>query len=222
MIQYINLKFAQRQHTAVKIRPCYKGPTIHVLDASKSVVVCSSLLAKDTQRDDFLEYIHEEYEEIRADYFQSLKEKKYLSLAECRRNKLKINWNEYEPIRPKFLGRKVLNNYDINELVPFIDWKPFFDVWQLRGKYPNRGFPKIFNDETVGAEAKRIYNEAKILLNKFIRDKSLTANSVISFHQCNSNNSDDILIYDDNLKHTYTLHGLRQQVRSQYSFLYNL
>lgn len=160
-----------------------------------------------------MEFIQEEYEEIRTDYYEGQKEKKYISLADCRRNKLKINWDQYEPIEPTFLGRKTLNNYDLKTLVSYIDWKPFFDVWQLRGKYPNRGFPKIFNDETVGAEARRIYDEANRLLNKFINEKSLTANAVFSFHQCNSNNSDDILIYEDNLKHSCTLHGLRQQVK---------
>ncbi len=159
-----------KQHTAVKIAPRYTSPTVHVLDASKSVVVCSSLLLKDKQREEFLEFVAEEYDEIRQDYFDGLKDKRYVSLSEARQNKLKIDWNEFEPgttcftyfffimvfnsffvqVVPTFLGRKSFNNYDIQTLVPYIDWKPFFDVWQLRGKYPNRGFPKIFNDATVG------------------------------------------------------------------------
>lgn len=93
----------------------------------------------------------------------------------------------------------------------YIDWKPFFDVWQLRGKYPNRGFPKIFNDPTVGAEAKKVYEDANKLLTKLINNKSLVANAVFSFHKCNSNSSDDIIIYDENNVHAETLHGLRQQ-----------
>jgi len=96
-------------------------------------------------------------------------------------------------------------------LIPYIDWKPFFDVWQLKGKYPNRGFPKIFNDSTVGKEAKKIYEDANSLINKFINDKSLISNATFSFHRANSNNLDDILIYDENGKHIETLHGLRQQ-----------
>ncbi len=93
----------------------------------------------------------------------------------------------------------------------YIDWKPFFDVWQLRGKYPNRGFPKVFKDATVGAEAKKVYEDANKLINKLLNSKSLTANAVFSIERCNSNNTDDILIYDENNIHVETLHGLRQQ-----------
>jgi 5-methyltetrahydrofolate--homocysteine methyltransferase len=139
-----------KQHTAVKIAPRYKSPTIHVLDASKSVVVCSSLLGEGEQKSDLVEYVNEEYEDIRSDYYESLKEKKYVTLEEARRNRLRLNWVEYEPVAPTFIGRRTLKDYDLNLIVPFIDWKPFFDVWQLKGKYPNRGYPKIFKDDTVG------------------------------------------------------------------------
>ena len=111
---------------------------------------------------------------------------------------------------PKVLGKTVLKNYEIKDLVSYIDWKPFFDVWQLRGKYPNRGFPKVFNDPTVGAEAKKVYQDANKLIQKLVANKSLTANAVFSLCKCNSNNSDDILIYDANNVHVETLHGLRQ------------
>lgn len=139
-----------KQHTAVKIAPRYKSPVVHVLDASKSVVVCSSLINKTEQRDDFLDFVKEEYEEIRNDYYDGLKEKKYVSLDQARQNRLRINWTEYQPVEPSFLGRRTIKNYDLSLISTFIDWKPFFDVWQLKGKYPNRGYPKIFNDSTVG------------------------------------------------------------------------
>ena len=185
---------------------------MHVLDASKSVVVCSSLLATDHQREDFLEYTSEEYDEIRSDYYDGLKDKKYVGLAEARKNKFKIDWSDYKPCEPTFLGRKTLKNYDIRTLVSYIDWKPFFDVWQLKGKYPNRGFPKIFNDASVGAEAKKIYEDANRLIQKFVNEKSLTASATFSFHRANSNSADDILIYDESgTKQIKTLHGLRQQ-----------
>ena len=199
----------------MKIAPAYKSPVVHVLDASKSVVVCSALLATDDQRDDFLDAVREDYEEIRSDYYESVKDKKYVTLAESRKRKYKLDWTEFEPVRPTFLGRRVLHNYDLRKLVSYIDWKPFFDTWQLRGKYPNRGYPKIFNDETVGAEAKRLFQDANALLDKFIGDNSLTADAVCSFHPCQANDSDDILIYEDESAATTvdTLHGLRQQVR---------
>jgi 5-methyltetrahydrofolate--homocysteine methyltransferase len=142
-----------------------------------------------------------------------------LSLSEARKLKYKIDWHDYKPVAPAFLGRKTLKNYDLRTLASYIDWKPFFDVWQLRGKYPNRGYPKIFNDATVGAEAKKLFDDANSLLNKLINDKSLTAHAVFSFHKANSNDSDDILLYDENNKHIETLHGLRQQVF--FKFIWN-
>lgn len=199
-----------KQHTAVKISPRYKSPCIHVLDASKSVVVCSALL-DNQQKEEFLIDLNEEYEDIRKDYYDTLMDRKYLSLNEARRKKLRIDWTAYEPFIPTFTGIKEFIDYDINTLIQYIDWKPFFDTWQLRGKYPNRTYPKIFNDATVGIEAKKLFDNANELLNEIIQNKSLTANGVIAFYKCNSTEHDDIYIYDDNNKHTYTLHGLRQQ-----------
>lgn len=113
---------------------------------------------------------------------------------------------------PKFLGKKTFKNYSLNDLVPYIDWKPFFDVWQLRGKYPNRGFPKVFNDPNVGAEAKKVYEDANKLISKLLANKSLTANATFSIFECNTaENTDDILIYNENHNHIETLFGLRQQ-----------
>ena len=134
-----------KQHTAVKIAPRYSSPCVHVLDASKSVVVCSALLSIEVEgaKEEFLEYLREEYADIRADYFENLKEKKYLSLAEARAKKYQIDWANFVAPKPYFLGTKTFKNYEVKDLVPYIDWKPFFDVWQLRGKYPNRGFPKV-------------------------------------------------------------------------------
>ena len=107
----------------------------------------------------------------------------------------------------------------MNQIVPYIDWKPFFDVWQLKGKYPNRGYPKIFNDETVGSEAKSLFKNAEDLLEKIIKEKSLKANGVFGIFKCNSNDQDDILVYDESGAHIHTLHGLRQQVNK---LLYNI
>jgi 5-methyltetrahydrofolate--homocysteine methyltransferase len=115
---------------------------------------------------------------------------------------------------PTFLGKKVFKNYDLGALSEKIDWKPFFDVWQLRGKYPNRGYPKLFNDPTIGAEAKRVFDEAQAMLRHIIETGSLVANGIVAFYPANSQ-GDDILLYGpegDDPTPRATLHGLRQQV----------
>ncbi|XP_010140607.1 PREDICTED: methionine synthase [Buceros rhinoceros silvestris] len=183
-----------KTHTAVKIAPRYSAPVIHVLDASKSVVVCSQLL-DESVKDDFFEEILEEYEEIRQEHYESLKERRYLSLQEARRKGFHNDWlSGHKPVKPKFIGIKVFEDYDLKSLVEYIDWKPFFDVWQLRGKYPNRGFPKVFNDPTVGEEAKRVYNDAQNLLRTLINQKKLQARGVIGFWPAQSV-QDDIYLY---------------------------
>ncbi|CAC5380518.1 metH [Mytilus coruscus] len=199
-----------KTHTAVKIAPRYSQPTIHVLDASKSVVVCSSLLDMDNF-DEFTDDIKEEYEEIRDEHYDSLKDRKYLSLQKAREKKLCIDWVTDPPVgRPTFCGVKKYENYDLNHLVPYIDWKPFFDVWQLRGKYPNRGYPKIFNDKQVGPEAERVYNDAQTLLKQIINDQRLKAHGVVAFYKANSI-GDDIEVYGDDGQVITVLRGLRQQ-----------
>ncbi|XP_077031683.1 methionine synthase isoform X5 [Agelaius phoeniceus] len=183
-----------KTHTAVKIAPRYSAPVVHVLDASKSVVVCSQLL-DDSMKDDFFEEILEEYEEIRQEHYESLKERRYLSLQQARRKGFHHDWlSGHIPVKPKFIGTKVFEDYDLRRLVEYIDWKPFFDVWQLRGKYPNRSFPKIFNDKTVGEEAKRVYNDAQDLLKTLINEKKLQARGVVGFWPARSV-QDDIHLY---------------------------
>ncbi len=140
---------------------------------------CSTLLDQSAQREEFFQYINEEYEEIRLDYYDALKDRKYLSLSEARLKKLQIDWDNYTPREiilqdlgiikeeiiknqlfkdePSFLGVKEFKDCDLKEIVDYIDWKPFFDVWQLKGNYPNRGYPKIFNDPTVGMSRKSLF-----------------------------------------------------------------
>ncbi|XP_058691601.1 methionine synthase isoform X3 [Poecile atricapillus] len=204
-----------RTHTAVKIAPRYSAPVVHVLDASKSVVVCSQLL-DDSIKDDFFEEILEEYEEIRQEHYESLKERRYLSLQQARRKGFHNNWLSGDiPVKPKFIGTKVFEDYDLRRLVEYIDWKPFFDVWQLRGKYPNRSFPKIFNDKTVGEEAKRVYNDAQDLLKTLINEKKLQARGVVGFWPARSV-QDDIYLYAveeavGSSEPVAKFYGLRQQ-----------
>ncbi|XP_073912911.1 methionine synthase isoform X5 [Castor canadensis] len=204
-----------RTHTAVKIAPRYSAPVIHVLDASKSVVVCSQLLDENL-KDEYFEEIMEEYEDIRQDHYDSLKERKYLTLSQARKNGFHIDWlAEPHPVKPSFIGTRVFEDYDLQKLVDYIDWKPFFDVWQLRGKYPNRGFPKIFHDKTVGEEAKKVYNDAQNMLDVLISEKKLKARGVVGFWPAQSV-QDDIHLYAEDVvpqaaEPIATFYGLRQQ-----------
>ncbi|XP_038616960.1 methionine synthase [Tachyglossus aculeatus] len=204
-----------RTHTAVKIAPRYSAPVIHVLDASKSVVVCSQLLDENL-KDDYFEEIVEEYEDIRQDHYESLKERRYLSLAQARKNGFHVDWQAAPcPVKPRFLGTRVFDDYDLRRLVSYIDWKPFFDVWQLRGKYPNRGFPKIFEDKTVGEEARKVYEDAQKMLKELIAQRKLRARGVVGFWPAQSVQDDIHLFSEDAEPRTAepiaTFHGLRQQ-----------
>uniref|UniRef100_A0AAQ6IV05 Methionine synthase n=1 Tax=Anabas testudineus TaxID=64144 RepID=A0AAQ6IV05_ANATE len=206
-----------RTHTAVKIAPRYSCPVVHVLDASRSVVVCSQLL-DETMREEYFDEVKEEYEEIRQDHYDSLMDRQYLSLSQAREKALHIDWlSQPRPVRPQFLGTRIFECYDLNSLVDFIDWKPFFDVWQLRGKYPNRGYPKIFNDKTVGSEAQRVFDDAQRLLSQMIDSSSLKGHGLVGFWRAQSY-GDDINVYEDDVKvrrdtkPIATFHGLRQQL----------
>lgn len=209
-------------HTAVKIAPRYSFPVIHVLDASRSVVVCSQLL-DETAKEEYFEELKEEYEAIRQEHYESLKDRQYSSLSQAREKALKIDWHSLpKPVCPQFLGTRVFELYNLSSLVDFIDWKPFFDVWQLRGKYPNRGYPKIFNDKTVGSEARRVFDDAQQLLNQIFDNSSLKGRGLVGFWRAQSN-GDDIRVYKDDVtvqrdtKPITTFHGLRQQVEKDSS-----
>ncbi|XP_074519998.1 methionine synthase isoform X2 [Halichoeres trimaculatus] len=205
-----------RTHTAVKIAPRYSSPVIHVLDASRSVVVCSQLL-DEVGREDYFEELKEEYEDVRQDHYESLKDRRFLSLSQAREQRLIIDWtSQSRPVRPQFLGPQVFDDYDLNHLLDLVDWKPFFDVWQLRGKYPNRGYPKIFNDKTVGQEARRVFDDAQLMLRHMIDSSSLRGRGLVGFWRAQSD-GDDINVYRDvnvqrDTKPIATFHGLRQQV----------
>jgi len=201
-----------KAHTAVKIAPRYTFPAIHVLDASKAVVVCSSLLDQDNV-EDYVDDIKEEYEEIREEHYQGLKERKYVTLEKARAKKLRWDWKDakkYVPLRPKFLGTRVFDDYDLEHLVKYIDWKPFFDTWEIRGKYPNRNFPNIFKDKDVGEEAKKLYDDATQMLEEIRVEGLYRCKGIVGFYRCNSV-GDDVQILDENGVVVETFHGLRQQ-----------
>jgi len=230
-----------KMHTAVKIAPKYTIPTIHVLDASRSVTVVSdfgpsllsnlqiritlfssfllflslfqvSSLLDPTEKQLFCEAIADEYEELREEHYQNLKDRRYLTLEQARAKRLRIDWAGYVPPKPSFVGTRVFDHWDLSTLLDHIDWNPFFQVWQLRGKYPNRGYPKIFNDETVGEEAKKLHRDAVSMLEMIIKDKSLRAVALVGMYPANSV-GDDIEVYTDESRTQVAkvFHGLRQQ-----------
>lgn len=204
-----------KKHTAVKIGPAYSNPVVHVLDASKSVVVCSTLLSDDL-KEDFIEDVKEEYEEIRDEYYDTLKDRKYLPLSAARSKSLKIDWAKEPPMKaPKFLGFQVFDNVSLSEVTPYIDWKPFFDIWQLRGKYPNRNYPKIFDDADVGQEARRVFDDAQRMLKDIVDKKLIKMKGTLGFYAANRspNCEDDVVLYTNENRSEVmtTLYGLRQQ-----------
>merc|ERR1711871_525492 len=201
-----------KMHTAVRISPNYtSGFAIHVLDASRAVGVCESLL-NEKKRDEFMEDVREQYEELREDHYASLAARKFLTLEKARSSMLKVDWKAVSIPTPKLLGTKVYMDCDLKELLPYIDWNPFFQVWQLRGKYPNRGYPKIFKDETVGEEAKKLHNDALKMIAEVVANKTLTAKGVVGILPANAV-GDDIEVYsaDGSGTKVGTFHTLRQQ-----------
>lgn len=201
-----------KMHTAVKIEPKYKNPVIHVLDASKAVTVVSSLL-DENQKEGYCDDITEEYEEIREEYLDSLADRKYKTITVAREKKMRIDFKTQPGPKPNLVGTKVFTNMDISKLADYIDWKPFFEVWQLRGRYPNRAYPKIFDDETVGVEAKKVFDDAQDMLRKIIDGKLLVAKGIVGIYPANTVDDDDIAVYTDETRATEAgrLFGLRQQ-----------
>jgi 5-methyltetrahydrofolate--homocysteine methyltransferase len=194
-----------RMHTAVKIAPQYENGVVHVLDASRSVTVAGSLLSKE-QKPDFLANVGKEYQKLRDDFGSKKTVKQYLPFEEAQQNRVAIDWNNYTPIVPQFTGTKIFDNYDLYELVNYIDWGPFFIAWELHGK-----FPAILQDEKVGKEATKLFNDANQLLKTIIDEKWLTARGVIGFWQAGSNGKDSVFLYDEYGKEKAKLEHLRQQ-----------
>ena len=195
-----------RIHAAVKVAPNYSGPAVHVLDASRSVTVCSTLMS-DENREAYISGIRGEYDKAREAHLSKRSDKQFKTIGEARAAKFKIDFSPTEVKKPAFLGTKAFADFSLEELVPYIDWTPFFHTWELRGS-----FPRIFEDEYVGLEAKKLYDEARVLLDKIIADKSLKAKGVIGFWPANSV-GDDIELYTDESRSQVfkTIHTLRQQ-----------
>jgi len=205
-----------KMHTAVKIEPNYKGmQAVYVLDASRAVPVCQGLMHPE-DRQDFVDDFKEQYAELREEFYAGLEDRKYHNLATARTKMMKIDWNDpaMAPRKPNLVGKKVYKNFPIEDVIHAIDWTPFFQVWQLRGKFPNRDYPKIFNDEKVGAEAKKVFDEAMEMLQGFVKSKELQMHGVVGIYNANSV-GDDIQVYDGDGKETSKFFTLRQQAEKE-------
>jgi 5-methyltetrahydrofolate--homocysteine methyltransferase len=194
-------------HTAVKIAPAYRGPVLHIKDASRSVGACRSLMDP-TSRLQLVRQTEAEYDRLREDHGSRQATKRYLAIAEARKNGMKADWARVSITKPSFLGTKVFDDFDLNEIKARIDWSPFFLTWELKGKYPN-----IFKDKTIGQEARRLFDDAQGMLEEIIRKKLLKAKAVVGLFPANSVGDDIELYTDDTRTQTRIIfHTLRQQV----------
>ncbi|MDP2112346.1 MAG: methionine synthase [Thiobacillus sp.] len=196
-------------HTAVKIEPNYEHPVVYVKDASRAVGVCTQLLSNDL-RDAFAAEIRADYAVTRERHLKHKSDTVRLPLAEARANKFKIDWARYTPPVPKQPGVHALKAYDLAKLVEIIDWTPFFASWELHGK-----FPKILDDEVVGVEATKLYNDARAMLQQMIAENWVEARAVFGLFPANTVGDDDIEVYADESRSSVlmTWHNLRQQMK---------
>ncbi len=195
-----------KTHTALRIEPAYSGPTVHVLDASRAVTVVSELLSEDKEgQARYRQAITDDYERVRVQRANKQSAKKSVSIADARKNGLKLDWDNYTPPAPTFTGTKVFEEYPLAELVDFIDWTPFFSSWGLAGKYPD-----ILTDEVVGEQATQLYREAREMLEKIVTEKWLTARGVIGFYPAVADVSTDT-VHVTAAGRSYELYQLRQQ-----------
>lgn len=195
-----------KAHTAVKIDLKYKNAVVHVNDASRAVNVVSSLLGD--RNKEYVDDLKSEYSEFREKFLNRQIEKDYVSIEEARQNKFKIDWENEEIFTPNQLGITVVENQDLKELLPFIDWSPFFRSWDLHGKYP-----QILEDEVVGVQAKELFKDAQVILKRILDEKLLTAKAIFGIFKANSNETDDILIFDENSYQITKFITLRQQAQ---------
>ena len=199
-----------KKHTAVKISPLYDGGVVHVLDASRAVPVLGKLLGE--EKGAFLSTVEREYEGIRNDFAQRSGERSYVSFDEARENRLRVDWAREKITRPRALGTKTLKDFPLAVLREYIDWSPFFQTWELKGKYP-----QILESKTVGDEARKLFAEANQLLNEIIKKNSIRAEAVFGIYPANTVNFDDIEIYADETrtKVIAVMHTLRQQTEKR-------
>ena len=195
-----------KAHTAVKIDPQYSAAVVHVNDASRAVTVVGDLLQKERSQD-YKKQLKLDYESFRDKFLHRGKQKAYISLEAARENKFRISWDPSHIRKPRTLGVQVLEEVALAELVPYIDWTPFFRSWDLHGK-----FPAILRDTLVGAQATELYDDALTLLEEVIAQKSLKARAVFGLFPANSIADDDIELLDPTTDRKFIFHTLRQQL----------
>ncbi|WLB88463.1 methionine synthase [Bradyrhizobium japonicum] len=200
-----------RVHTAVKIDPSYRaGPVVHVNDASRAVGVASSLLSPE-KREAYAAEVRAEYARISEAHLRAQADKKRLKLEAARANRVPVDFAKSKPVKPTFLGIRSFDEYDLAELVPYIDWTPFFQTWELAGR-----FPAILDDAKVGEVARSLYDDARKMLDTIVKEKWFRARATIGFWPANAQ-GDDIVLYADEsrTKKVATLHTLRQQLEKR-------
>ncbi|HIA14958.1 MAG TPA: methionine synthase [Nitrospirales bacterium] len=195
-------------HTAVKIDPKYHGPAVYVKDASRAVGVAQQLFSLDA-KNDFVGKVKEEYVTKREQHANRKQKVSLVTLEAARANRLQTDWTAYQPPIPTIRGVKAFDDYPLNDLVERIDWTPFFQTWELAGR-----FPTILEDAKVGEAARKLYEDAQAMLDRIVNEKWLTARAVVGFYTANSVSDDDIEIYTDDTRSTVllTLHHIRQQM----------
>lgn len=191
-----------KAHTAVKIDPKYKNAVIHVNDASRAVGVVSSLLSN--RNAEYVSDLKTDYADFREKFLNRQVDKEYISIEEARNQKFKIDWENETIVSPKQTGIQIIENQNLEELIPYIDWSPFFRSWDLFGKYP-----QILKDEIVGEQATELFADAQKMLQKIVSEKLLTAKAIFGIFPANSNEQDDIEL--KNGEETFTFRTLRQQ-----------
>jgi 5-methyltetrahydrofolate--homocysteine methyltransferase len=197
-----------RVHTAVKIHPNYKrGQTVYVTDASRAVGVVANLLSKDA-RAAYVADVQSEYARIASAHDGERGPQRRLTIGQARARRFRPDWDAYTPARPRFIGTRAFTGYDLGELVPFIDWTPFFQTWEMKGRYPG-----ILEDPKAGAAARALFDDAQAMLKRIVSEKWLKANAVVGFWPAESV-GDDIIVYADESRASRlaVLHTLRQQV----------
>ena len=202
-------------HTALKIDPAYSGPVVHVLDASRSVTVASNLLSDEGETaNEYKSGIKSEYDQVREQRKNRSHIKECVTIQEARDQALKLNWQDHKERIPNHLGIKVLDDVNLEELIPFIDWTPFFSSWQLKGKYP-----AILQDDVVGEEANKLFDDANMMLTQLIKEKSITAKAIFGIFSANSVGDDVVL--EDSAGMQEIIYFLRQQRKKAPGKSYN-
>lgn len=196
-----------RIHTAVKIDPEYEGPVVHVLDASRSVPIASEFINPETTGKTRQRF-KDEYVKMRSDHESRQTAKSYIPLVEARKNRTAIDWAATKVKKPTFTGTQVIKDYPLDEIRKYIDWTPFFQTWMLAGRYP-----KIFEDKVVGAEARKLYDDAQVMLDDIVAHQKLQAHGVFAFYPASATDTDDVQLFtkEGDQDPFATFHFLRQQ-----------